>query len=77
MKLTRKNAPLYIFIGIFLVVLGLLGIGIYYSLSAETGRLMCIAVFLIIATIAVEFLMKPPIVWRKKGARKIRRIKGK
>ena len=59
-----SNAPFYLLLGVVAIIVGSLGIGIFFAVTqgglapgALTG--VCAVTFIVLATIAFEFLMKP------------------
>jgi len=59
-----SNAPFYLLLGIVAIIVGSLGIGIYFGVTQGVlpqGALagVCGISFIVIATIAFELLMKP------------------
>ncbi len=66
-----KNAPFYLLVGIVAIILGLIIIGVFFSLTEgslpeNAFGAFCTILFLVIAIIGYEMLMKPGLYMRRR-----------
>ncbi len=66
-----KNAPFYLLVGIVAIILGLIIIGVFFSLTEgslpeNAFGVFCTIMFLVIAIIGYELLMKPGLYMRRR-----------